>query len=173
MLTIESPPLPDNALLGIYKCNGAYTDCYSTEFPTTVTHTQFVIAFYTTFAFKMERFILKWVVSKPSTDDEVKLLAEGKTDKFAAWSVENRGENQLLMCDFQNRTRSWLMIEPVKSSTTTRLYFGSAIVPVKNTRTGKSSLGFAFHALLWFHKIYSVVLLSSAKSRLHKHMKSL
>jgi hypothetical protein len=166
MLTIESSPLPDEALLGIYKRSGAYTDCYSTEISRAVTHTQFINAFYTTPIFKLERLIIKWAVSKPSSDAEVNLLAEGDVDTFAAWSVESRGKNQLLMCDFQSRTRSWLMIEPLESDNRTRLYFGSAVVPVKNTKTSESSLGLAFYALLWFHKIYSVLLLFSAKSRL-------
>ena len=63
------------------------------------------------------------------------------------------------------------MIELVESKygAQTRLYFGSAVVPVKNTKTGRSSLGLGSHALLWFHKIYSVVLLFSARSRLVKH----
>lgn len=167
MFTIESSPLPEDSLLDVYEQNGAYTDCFSTEITRAVTHAQFINAFYTTSLFKLERFILKWIVSKPSTDAEVDLLAEGKTDTFAAWSVENRVKNQLLMCDFQSRTRSWLMIEPLKSNNRTRLYFGSAVVPVKNGRTGVSSLSFVFRSLLWFHRIYSIALLFFAKSRLN------
>ena len=166
MFTIESFPLPGETLLGVYKRSGAYTDCYSTEIAGAVTYAQFITAFFTTPVFKLERLILKLAVSKPSSDAEVNLLAEGETDTFAAWSVENRGENQLLMCDFQGRTRLWLMIEPVESGNRTRLYLGSALVPVKNTKTGVSSFGLTFYALNWFHKIYSVVLLLSAKSRL-------
>jgi len=171
MFSIKSFPLPDDALLGVYKRNGAYTDCYSTEISGSVTHAQFIKAFYTTPVFKLERLILKLAVSKPSSDAEVNLLADGEADTFAAWSVENRGENQLLMCDFKSRTRSWFMIEPVECNNKTRLYFGSAVVPLKNAKTGVSSLGLAFHALLWFHKFYSVVLLFSAKSRLNIHGK--
>jgi hypothetical protein len=166
MFTIESFPLPGEALLGVYKRSGAYTDCYSTEIAGAVTYAQFITALFTTPVFKLERLILQLAVSKPSSDAEVNLLAEGETDTFAAWSVENRGENQLLMCDFQGRTRLWLMIEPVESSNRTRLYLGSALVPFKNTKTGVSSFGLTFYALNWVHKIYSVVLLLSAKSRL-------
>ena len=52
-------------------------------------------------------------------------------EKFAAWHVENRSENEILMCDFRGRTRSWLMVAPVStvSDARTRLYFGSAVVP--------------------------------------------
>ena len=32
------------------------------------------------------------------------------------WDVEARGENQLLMCVFQRRTRSWLMVVPLENA---------------------------------------------------------
>jgi hypothetical protein len=129
------------------------------------------LAFYTTAVFKLERLILKLAVSRPSTDAQAKQLAAGSIDAFAAWDVEARSDNQLLMCDVQRRTRSWLMVVPMEGSsgTPTRLYFGSAVVPVKNARTGKLTLGFVFRALLGFHRLYSVVLLSAARSRLEKH----
>jgi hypothetical protein len=168
MFLIEPCQLPDGALLSTYIQKGAYTDCYKTEIPKTVTHAQYVNAFYTTSIFKLERLILKWAVSRPSSDAQATQLAEGAIDTFSAWSVEKRCKNQLLMCDFQGRTRSWLMIELVEngSDTQTRLYFGSAVVPAKNKKTGKSSFGMGFYALLGFHKIYSIVLLYSAKVRL-------
>ena len=168
MISIEICQLPSNALLSTYIQKGAYTDCYKTEIPGEVTYTQYVNAFYTTFIFKLERVVLKWAVSKPSSDAQAAKLAEGITNTFSAWNVEKRCENQLLMCDFLGRTRSWLMVETVngENGKQTRLYFGSAVVPVKKGKTGKSSLGLGFHALLGFHKIYSIVLLYSAKSRL-------
>jgi hypothetical protein len=46
----------------------------------------------------------------------------------------------------------------------TRLYFGSAVVPVVSA--GKASPGVAFGALLGFHKVYSRLLLHAARSRL-------
>ncbi|NRB42651.1 MAG: hypothetical protein HRU20_29985 [Pseudomonadales bacterium] len=172
MFSIKQCPLPDHALLNAYKQNGAYTDCYTTEISCAVTHAQYVQAFYSTAIFRLERLILKWAVSKPSSDDQVALLATGETNTFAAWSVEGRSENQLLMCDFKSRTRSWLMIEPLESENgiKTRLYFGSAVVPIKKSKTGKPSLGLIFDALHGFHLLYSVALLSSAKSRLKKQI---
>lgn len=50
------------------------------------------------------------------------------------------------------------------NSALTRLYFGSAIVPIRNSKTGKLSLGFGYQALLGFHKVYSALLLHFAKS---------
>lgn len=164
MLGISACQLPDEALLRRYNRNGHYTDCYITEVSSPVAHEQFVFAFYTTALFKMERFILKWAVSRPSTDAQAAGLASGQENRFAAWSVEDRCENQLLLSDFQGRTRSWLMVEPVENGT--RLYFGSAVVPVKDKASGELRLGILFRLLLEFHKLYSVALLYSAKRRL-------
>ena len=168
MLSIVKCSLPDNALLASYSRDGTYTDCYSTDIIGAISHVEFVIAFYTTLIFKLERVILKWAVSKPSTDAQARLLAEGTINNFAAWYVESRSENQILMSDFWGRTRSWLMVTPLPAGngTLTRLYFGSAVVPVQNPKSGIPSLGLGFHALLGFHKVYSQVLLYSAKSRL-------
>jgi len=168
MFSIEPCDIPCDALLGKYIDEGTYTDCYRVEIPRTVTYAQYVVAFYTTLIFKLERLILKLAVSRPSTDAQVVQLASGTVDDFAAWYVEGRSENQLLLCDFIGRTRSWLMVVPIADDNhvRTRLYFGSAVVPIVNTTTGESSLGFVYRSLLGFHKLYSVVLLYAAKLRL-------
>ena len=168
MFSIESCKLPEEALLNSYSNGGAYTDCFRTEISGTITHAQYVCAFYTTLLFKLERMILSWLVSKPSSDDEARQLAEGSTHLFAAWQVESRCENQLLLSDFRGRTRSWLMVLPVDHSSDkgTYLYFGSAITTVQNPGTGRMTLGSGFRALLGFHKIYSRLLLYSASLRL-------
>ena len=168
MPQIRPHPLPEHALLRKYANGSAYTDCFVTDISASVSHAAYVEAFYTTAVFKLERLLLAWLVSRPSTDAQARRLAVGELDSFAAWDVEARSVNQLLMCDFQGRTRSWLMVAPVDGggATTTRLYFGSAVVPSVNQATGEAGLGFAFRALLGFHKVYSRVLLSAASSRL-------
>ena len=133
-MSISKLPLPDHALLAVYSRNGGYTDCYATDLPGVISHEQYVVAFYTTWVFKLERFILKYALARPSTDDQARQVATGKLDAFAAWSVEARAPNQLLMCDFMGRTRSWLMVEPVNNGAATRLYFGSAVVPKEKTK---------------------------------------
>ena len=160
--------LPDDALLARYARTDAYTDCYRTEISGTVSFAEYVTAFYTTFLFKLERSILTWAVSKPSTDEQTTQLAEGKIDTFAAWYVEARSENEILLCDFRNRTRCWLMVSPLHDDTGTRttLYFGSAVIPLRDRMSGRPSLGWAFGALAGFHKIYSVALLYFTKSLL-------
>lgn len=168
MLSVQPCAFPEHALLDVYRANGAYTDCYVTDIADVVSHAQFVAAFYTTRVFKLERLILKWILSKPSIDAEAVQLAAGAIDTFAAWRVEKRAHNQLLMVDFQKRTRSWLMVDTLEAEggPRTRLYFGSAVVPMKNAETGKSTMGRVFRALLGFHKLYSRILLSAARSRL-------
>lgn len=161
-------PLPPGALLSRYQQDGNHADCFFIDIPGSISQPQFVQAFYTTPLFRLERLILKWAVSRPSSDDQVARLASGEGGDFAAWSVEDRSDNQLLMADFQGRTKSWLMTAPndTQSAPCTRLYFGSAVLPARNHKTGEQGLGFAYRLLLGFHKLYSVALLGSAARRL-------
>ncbi len=152
-------------MLQSYVTKGAYTDCFATDVAARVSFAAFVEAFYTSAAFKCERFVLTWAVSKPSSDDDARRLGRGETEKFAAWTVEARAADQVLVCDFLSRTRSWLMVEPIEGGT--RLYFGTAVVPV-GLGSGRASLGFPFDALLPFHKLYARVLLGAARGRVLK-----
>lgn len=161
--------IPESAFLARYVGAEGYADCYFVELERTVSQAEFVEAFYTTFVFRLERFILKWLVDRPSTDADVRNLALGASTSFAAWTVEDRGPNQLLLADFMGRTRSWLMAVPIERGAghpATRLYFGSAVVPRLNKKTGKKELGSTHSALLGFHKMYSRVLLRAASNRL-------
>ncbi|HTU65873.1 MAG TPA: hypothetical protein VMF52_07985 [Steroidobacteraceae bacterium] len=148
--------MPAHALLQEVARNGGYTDCYLTAVPRAVSHAEFVAAFYTTWLFRLERFILAQLVGKPSTDDEAHELARGERERFAAWSLDARSPDQLVMLDFQSRTCSWLMVEPAATGTT--LYFGTGILRL----TG------GFRALLLFHRLYSRALLATARSRLNR-----
>ena len=164
MSGIHRAALPAYALLADRARDGEYADCYVVEVPQEVTHADFVEAFYTTWLFKLERFILAWLVKKPSTDAEARALARGERTAFAAWRVEERVGNQLVMRDFQGKTCSWLMVESLPAST--RLYFGSGIAPRVDRVTGEKRMGRGFSLLLGFHKMYSRALLSAARSRL-------
>ena len=166
MPPIQPYPLPTNALLSKYADAGAYTDCFATDIAQTDSHAEFVEAFYTGRLFKLERFLLRVLLSKPSTDLQVRQLAAGESNEFAAWRVEARADDQLLLRAIDGRTRSWLMVSAAEEPGRTRLYFGSAVVPVRNASTGKSEMGFVFKALLGFHKFYSQALLSAAARRL-------
>jgi hypothetical protein len=168
MSTIQTGELPPAALLRHYQARRAFTDCYFTDVPGVVDHARYVEAFYTTPVFKIERLILRWLVRKPSSDAQAHDLATGQRDRFAAWTVEARATNQLLMCDNLGRTRSWLMCaeSPEAGPTRTRLYFGSAVVPHTVGASGQGRLNWLFRSLMGFHKLYSRVLLRAAVSRL-------
>lgn len=166
--------MPDDVLLGRYRSASPgetvapYTDCFVTIHNDAINLEQFVFAFYTTWIFNLERQILRFAVNKPSTDEDALMVANGSTDQFAAWFVEDRTTTQLLMCDFRKRTRSWFMVAPVGDGARTTLYFGSAVVPHRHPGTGQLGMGTAFRLLVAFHKVYSHILFRSAVSRLDR-----
>ncbi len=166
---IRSSTVHPAALLAKYHDGHSFTDSYCTEVDGAIPLAAFVEAFYTTPLFRLERFILTWLVRRPSTDDEAHAIAIGAADRFAAWHVEARTAHELLVS--AGRTRSWFMVEPVakQEGDVTRLHFGSAVVAVAGGAGDKPSLGFVFHALLGFHKLYSRALLRAAGARLRQH----
>ena len=169
MTSVHSCEVPPNSLLGKYRDGIGFADCYFTEVAGTVPQAAFVEAFYTSSLFKLERTILTHLASRPATDADARLLATGAADRFSAWRVEGQSCSELLLADFTGRTRSWLMASSVTGSSRaagTRLYFGSAVVPRRaNDRTRKRGMGWLFHALLGFHKLYSRLLLRAATRR--------
>jgi len=105
---------------------------------------------------------------RSSSDQDAFALAQGTADRFAAWTVEARNENQLLLADFTGKTRSWLMStrQEGPGGPPTTLYFGSA-AGVGPTESGKAGrLPFPFSALVGFHGAYSRALLAAAGASL-------
>jgi hypothetical protein len=159
---------PESSMLLELRRQGCFTDCYALEVPAPVTQAQFVEAFYTTPLFKAERFILRLLAARPSTDQDAKDLAAGTTDSFAVWKVAHRSPEQLLLKAQIGTTSSWLMAAPEPSSKgqKTTLYFGSAIAGRTNPETGKQQFSLAFSALLGLHDLYSRLLLQAAAKKL-------
>lgn len=156
----SSTPVPAASFLAAYASQGAFTDCYTTSIPGAVGLPEFVLAFYTTPIFKLERWLLARALRIASSDHDALLLAQGQTERFSAWKVERRSGTEILMDAGQ--TRSWLSVEHhAGPDASTTLLFGSAVVPM---RPG-GRFGLAFHALLGFHRLYSKVLLASASRR--------
>jgi hypothetical protein len=151
--------LPPGALLERYRVEGGHTDCYVAEVAHSVDLSQLITAFYTSSAFRPERWLLGVLLGKKADDGDVARLASGETSRFSAWTVEARRDDEILLCDFQGRTRSWLKVLPIEGGT--RLHFGSAVVP-SETRTDRV----VFSALLGFHRLYSRVLLKGAVKQL-------
>lgn len=159
--------LPPTALLHRYERAGAFADCYAADIDAAVDLPAFVEAFYTSPLFRLERTLLGWFAGRAAGDAQARALALGAA-QFSAWRVEARERDQLMLADFTGRTRSWLMTiaGPDGGASTTTLFFGSAVVPTIDRRTGQARLGPAFTALLGFHRLYSRLLLRAARQRL-------
>ncbi len=163
---IRRQPIPADALHARYAADGAYLDCYVTDLDRRVSQEEFLTAFYTTWLFKLERWILACSVRKPSRDAEARELARGMRTTFAAWTQEARTGDQILMCDFLGATRSWLRAVPEAGGS--RLYFGSVVTARRNPRTGERRIGTTYRLLLGFHRLYSRALLAAARARLRR-----
>jgi hypothetical protein len=155
-------------LLRRYQDGTGYADCYVTQVAGSVSQAAFVEAFYTSGLFKLERTILSVLASRPASDRDAQRLAAGAVSQFSAWYVEAQSPTELLLKDMTGRTRSWLMAVPdpdASASPRTHLYFGSAVVPKPGADGKPASMGWVFHALTGFHKLYSRLLLGAARRR--------
>lgn len=150
-MSIQAAPLPPGSLLESYRAAGGYVDCFIAEVPRAVSLPQLIEAFYTSRAFLPERWLIGALLGRRADNHDVARLAVGKVQRFSAWSVEARRDDQILLCDYQGRTRSWLMVQPIAGGT--RIHFGSAVVKPGDP---------AFKALLGFHRWYSRILLRGA-----------
>lgn len=156
-MSIHAETLPDVALLRYYANRpDCYTDCYSTTLMFNVSLADFITAFYTTPIFKAERLVLRVGARTKVTDADVVALADGKTEEFAVWTVEDRTATQILLEDKSGSTRSWLMV--ASQGTGTKLYFGSALVPAVED----GPLPLLARLMILPHKLYSRKLLSAA-----------
>lgn len=147
--------LPQGALLERYRQAGGYVDCFAAMLPRSVTLPGLIEAFYSSAAFRPERWLIGTLLGKRASNADVARLAAGEAERFSAWSVEARCDDQILLCDYQGRTRSWLMVQPVPGGTL--VHFGSAVVKPGDP---------VFRALLGFHRWYSWILLSGAVRKL-------
>lgn len=143
-----------------YRDDGVFADAYCAEVAGTVTLPALLQSFYGSRLFRLERWVLQHLAKRPSTDDDVRALAEDRTERFAAWTVEARRTHQFLLADDSGRTRSWPMVAPAAGGTA--LHFGSAIVSRVDRRTGAKRMCPLFGVLLGFHRAYSRALLRAA-----------
>lgn len=160
--SVNEAPLPDDTLLQEFVDRGAYTDCFVTQGSAEITFPQYVESFYTTRLFKTERLLLRWLISRPSTDDEARQLSRSEIHEFAAWKEHSRGDNQLVMMDFRQQTCSWFMLVPNDGGSS--LYFGSAVMRNQTASSGKK-MKWTSRCLLGFHRLYSRALLQAATGR--------
>lgn len=145
---------PRGRLLHRYHVDGHYVDCFTRVVDRPVDLSTFVMGFYGSRLFGLELRILG-LAGLGATRPDVTALAQGDTDRFAAWQVEDRTDSQLLLRDVKGATASWLAVAP--EGTGTRLYFGSAIV-LENERKP-----WWLRPTLPFHGLYARQLLARAR----------
>jgi hypothetical protein len=173
MFSITQEPAPHDALLKTYRGGahperwGSYGDCFSVRVDRPVSLADFVLAFYTSPVFRVERWMLRAFINAPSSDRGARALAEGSAASFAAWYVGDRTATQLLMCDRFERTRSWFRVLPLDGGGTL-LQFGSSVAAARDKGTEAARESGGFRLLLRFHVLYSQVLLNAAKTCLKK-----
>jgi len=169
MPAIAQCPVAEDSLLRTYRGGkhperwGHYGDCFSASVDRAVTLGEFVLAFYTSPAFRMERLILRVLARAASTDGEARELAGGRAETFAVWTVGARTLDQLLMCDRYGKTRSWFRVVPLAAGRTV-LQFGSAVAG-RPRGDGAWGMSRSFGVLLGFHRLYSRALLKAAVRR--------
>jgi hypothetical protein len=172
MFSIRQEEAPENSLLKTFRGGrsperwGGYGDCFSVTVGRSVSLADFVYAFYTSSAFRIEALLLRAIVGAASNARAARAVADGTSDTFAAWYVGERTDTQLLMCDRYERTRSWFSVEPM--GVVTWLRFGSALAAARHPRTEPTPEGGKPGLLMRFHILYSQVLLQAAKSALLK-----
>lgn len=161
--SVNESPLPDGALLQEFVDLGEYTDCFDVHVGNDVTFPAYVESFYKTSLFKAERMVLKWLISRPSTDEEARRVSRNEIHEFAAWREHSRSDNQLVMMDIRQQTCSWFMLVPQENGN--RLCFGSAVMRKQETSSGRK-MNWTYRCLLGFHRSYSRALLQAAARRL-------
>ena len=163
--------IPQECLLRAYELtDGCYTDCYQIDVDGPPDFQRYIRLFFDTWIFRLERRILALSGQKFATTEDVEALACGEIDRFAAWRVEKRTANELLMTAQKGRIRTWLYLPADRNDLDkTRLMFGSAVLPVETGDASKKRLGWVIRFLLPFHRFYSRLLLKAAARDWSRH----
>ena len=167
MVRVSPTAPPEGSLIGVFvQAPAHYSDAFMADISGPVSLSDVIRAFYTTPLFRAERVVLR-LAGLRGGDADVARLAEGTTDRFAAWQVEARREDEILLADVSGRTKSWLAVRAEGDKAgATRVYFGSVIVPAGTK--GHAALGPVFRVLIGPHRLYSRLLLAAALRRLQR-----
>jgi hypothetical protein len=160
-MSAQACPVPDSALMQRYVGQGAtYTDCYRVEVPQQVSLSEFVTAFYTTPLFRAERLILSLALRKRIHDGDINAMLSGRARTFAIWHVEEQSEDELLVCDAKDATRSWFWVMPLAQGGAA-LHFGSVVLAQEGRPLPK-----IVQYTTPLHLFYARSLLNAARRRL-------
>ncbi|MCP5076193.1 MAG: hypothetical protein GY947_23225 [Rhodobacteraceae bacterium] len=136
---------------------GAYWDCYTCRVDIVASLEAFVLAFYSSRAFWPERALLS-AAGLVCRLEQAAEMVQGTADQYAAWTVEARNRDEMLMRDVRGVTRSYFSVRELERGT--ELRFGSGV------GTGEKEMSRVMKLLQPFHRWYSRVLLTAARERL-------
>ena len=138
MTRITAPPLPPQSLLARKRGPECYRDAFRASVAGEVSLGELVTAFFSSRAFLAERMALH-LIGRGADHADIAALAAGRTERFAAWQMEAREENELLMHDFLDQTCCWLAVStrgpdgaldgplPVPERGRTFIWFGTGV----------------------------------------------
>ncbi len=161
---IRKTTLPAHAMLSRYADGTAsYTDCFAYDYAGPVDLENFLNAFFNSWVFRLERFILKAAARVTISDEDTANFAAARSDRMGLWTAQDRDESQVLTIVGQGPIHSWWMVEP--KGERTRLYFGSAIRPM-TAKDGSQRMNPAAKYGGLPHRIYARILLAVAARKL-------
>lgn len=83
---VQAIAIPPDALLARYAADPGYTDCYAVDLPRVVDLAAYVEAFYTGGVFRIERWLLRWLLGRPFLLGALLLIAAAvPRDARASW----------------------------------------------------------------------------------------
>ncbi|MEO0665459.1 MAG: hypothetical protein AAFY97_06945 [Pseudomonadota bacterium] len=150
-MSVRRSAIPDGSLIARYKGQGNHVDAYVASTARYVDLPTYIAAFFSTSVFRAERLLLS-ISGKQSSDDQVADLAAGRGEHIAAWKVEERSANELLLEATGTPIRTWLAVEPDG----TALWFGSVVL------AKKGRIPLLARVMMPGHALYSRILLSAA-----------
>lgn len=162
MIRVEERDSPKDSLLHQYtEKPGCHADAFMAEINFTPSLKDYITAMFGSPVFRIERVLLAVAAATPTFKKDLTAFALAEKDSFALWKTMERSDQELLMEVEKGRVRTWLMVEPTEGETS-KLWFGSAIVPKTTPSREVGDIGFTFKALMGFHKLYSRILLLAA-----------
>ncbi|QZD91391.1 hypothetical protein K3162_07340 [Qipengyuania xiapuensis] len=138
MIQVTAPQLPPESLLARRRGPECYRDAFRASVTGEVSLGELITAFFSSRTFLTERMALH-LIGRGAGHAEIAALAAGRTQRFAAWEVEAREEEELLMHDFLDKTCCWLAVSsrgedgaldgplPVPETGRTYIWFGTAV----------------------------------------------
>lgn len=161
---VRAVDIPSGTMLKAYQAQeGCYTDCYAVDVAGAPDIERFIRIFFDTSIFRLERRILALSGLEATHADDVDALARGHRSRFAAWRLEGKTADELMLRFERPSGRTWLHVADVPDqSGQARLFFGSALLPGARDNDKRPTIGWSLHAFLPFHRLYARMLLRAA-----------